>query len=174
MSSILYGAMVAKREAAQPNESTDKEPPGVSSYLDSLAALVPAEVLALHAVILGFCTTKAAGSNGVAEITEPDTLKWAFWALLILSSLLFLFGRQQSAGADTKTAPTKTTLIQALIPPAAFVAWTMLLPASAFDTVDSGLAVGARDTIAVIAAVVLGVVAVRLGYKLNKAPPTKT
>jgi hypothetical protein len=53
----------------------------------------------------------------------------------------------------------------------AFVAWTMLLRPSAFDAIDLGLAVGARDTIAVIAAVVLGVVAAQLGHKLDGSDP---
>jgi hypothetical protein len=170
MSSMLYGAISAKREAAPAGQSTNASAPGVGTYIDALAALVPAEVLALHAIILSFCTKT---NNGATEISEPSTLKWAFWVLLVLATLLFIAGRWQAKAPGVKSPALLTTLIQAVIPAAAFVAWTMLLKVSAFDAVASGLAVGARDTIAVIAAVVLGVIAALLGYKLDKAAPNK-
>jgi hypothetical protein len=171
MSSMLYGAIAAKREAAEPGDSTNQAPPGVGTYIDALAALVPAEVLGLHAVILTFCTKTAGGTKAVTAITEPTTLKWAFWALLVLAPLLFIAGRWRAQTPGLKSPSLGTTFLQTLIPAAAFVAWTMLLKVSAFDAVDSGLATGARDTIAVIAAVVLGVIAAQLGYKLNQAKP---
>jgi hypothetical protein len=47
----------------------------------------------------------------------------------------------------------------------------MLQKTTAFDAIDSALAGSARDTIAVIAAVVLGLLASLLGYKLGNATP---
>ncbi len=170
MSSMLYGAISAKREAAPAGQSTDTSAPGVGTYIDALAALVPAEVLGLHAIILSFCTKT---NNGATEITESSTLKWAFWVLLVLATLLFAAGRWQAKAPGVKSPVLLMTLVQAVIPAAAFVAWTMLLKVSAFDAVASGLATGARDTIAVVAAVVLGVIAGLLGYKLNQASPNK-
>jgi hypothetical protein len=65
-----------------------------------LAALVPAEALSLHAVVLGF-TTKA--KKGQTMITDATTLKWAFWALLVLCPALFLAGRSLGKEEGTKT-----------------------------------------------------------------------
>jgi hypothetical protein len=169
MSSFGYGAIVAKREAAPAGESTTTKPPGVGSYLDALAALVPAEVIALHAIIISFCTKTKEGTPPVTEITERTTLKWAFVALAVLAPVLFLAGRAVSKTKNV-VAPSKVMLgLQALIPAAAFVAWTMLLKTSAFDAIAPHLATGARETIAVIGAVVLGTLAAALGYKLNEA-----
>jgi hypothetical protein len=170
MSSMLYGAMAAKREAAPRGQSTEESPPGVKTYVDALAALVPAEVLGLHAVIITFCTQTSKGT-GVTRITEWTALKGAFWALLVLAPLLFVVGRWRAAAPGVQSPSRPITALQALIPGVAFVAWTMLLRPSAFDAVDSGLATGARDTIAVIAAVVLGVVAAQLGYRLDGSDP---
>jgi uncharacterized membrane protein len=175
MSALLYGAISAKREAADAGTSKTASP-GVNTYIDALAALVPAEVLGLHAVILSFCTKKSeslksAAGTPITEITEPTTLKWAFWALLALAPFLFIAGRWTAKAANVKSPNKLLTLVQALIPAAAFVGWTMLQKTSAFDALDPGLATGARDTIAVISAVVLGVVAAALGYKLDKASP---
>jgi hypothetical protein len=46
----------------------------------------------------------------------------------------------------------------------------MLQKTTAFDVVDSGLHTAARESIAVIGAILLGVWAGAIGYKLNKAP----
>jgi hypothetical protein len=175
MSSLLYGAISAKREAADANTSTTTSP-GVSTYVDALAALVPAEVLGLHAIVISFCTktsetAKGAGGTPVTEITEPTTLKWAFWALLVLATILFIAGRWTAKTSGVKSPNIPLTLVQGLIPAAAFVGWTMLQKTSAFTAVDPGLATGARETIAVISAVVLGVLAAALGYKLEKSTP---
>ena len=57
MSTIVYGALERKREEALPNTSSSQQPPGLTAYVDALSALVPAEVLALHAALLPLTTT---------------------------------------------------------------------------------------------------------------------
>src|SRR4051794_7364855 len=96
MSTLAYGALTRKREEAAPDQSTTTAPPGVKTYVDALTALVPAEILALHAFIISVTTKteKNAAGESVTTITDPATLKWVFWALLILSVVLY-------AGAHT-------------------------------------------------------------------------
>ena len=72
MSTIAYAQFTTRREAAAPGTSTSASPPGVKTYVDALAALVPAEVLTLHALILSV-TTKVDGN--VTQITETRTLQ---------------------------------------------------------------------------------------------------
>lgn len=54
-----------------------------------------------------------------------------------------------------------------LIPPAAFIAWTMLQPATAFDAVMPDLSKAARTIIALFAAVLLGLAAAALAGKAD-------
>jgi hypothetical protein len=49
MSTLAYGALTRKREGAEPRHSNREDPPELKGYVDALAALVPAEVLSLHA-----------------------------------------------------------------------------------------------------------------------------
>ncbi len=71
MSTMAYAQFTNRREAAQPGTSTSAAPPGVRTYVDALAALVPAETLTLHGLILSL-TTKTEGN--ATKITAPDTL----------------------------------------------------------------------------------------------------
>ena len=59
-----------------------------------------------------------------------------------------------------------------LIPPAAFVLWTILTKSTAFDAVaPESLSDGLRVLIGAGGAIVLGVIASVLGIHLNKANP---
>src|SRR5437762_8580560 len=80
VSTLLYGAVTRKREEAESGKSTNEKPPGLSTYVDALAALVPAEVLALHAVVISRSTTTV---QGATTITAPEQLRFWFWFLLI-------------------------------------------------------------------------------------------
>lgn len=162
MSTLAYGTLTTKREVADPGTSTDTEPPGVRTYVDALAALVPAEVLAAHAVLLTFVTetdTDAQGQN-VATITEPTTLKWIFWVLILISIGLYLLGR--------RTKLERWDVARALIPPVAFTFWTMLQKTTAFDAVWPSLREAPRNVIAVLGAVILGAVASALAFKADQ------
>lgn len=165
MSTLAYGALTRKREEAEERKSTEAEPPGVKTYVDALAALVPAEVLAVHATVLEVTTTSEEDEAGetVTTITEPGTLEWVFWALLATTVVLYLLGlrRRKPEGWD---------LVRLLIPPLAFVGWTMLLQPSAFDAVDPGLGDADRTAIALIGALVFGAIAAALGQKADQSP----
>jgi len=50
MSTLAYQAITKRRDEATPGTS-DATSPGVGKYVDALAALVPAEVLAAHALL---------------------------------------------------------------------------------------------------------------------------
>ena len=91
MSSIAYGALTRKRQEAPANTSTLDEPPGLKTYVDTLAALVPAEVLAAHAAFMTIATSTAGGKTA---LTHPGTLKVAFWAPLGLSFVFYVVGYQ--------------------------------------------------------------------------------
>lgn len=159
MSSLAYGALTKKRIEQPAGASTAAGGnPGIGTNLDALAALVPAEVLALHAVIVSVVSTT--GKDGT-QIGDVATLRVSFWVLTAMSAGLFIVGRRSLKGWD---------LLRALIPPAAFVAWTMLQKTTAFDAVDPHLAGTVRTTIALFAAVLLGGLAAQLGNVADQAP----
>lgn len=166
MSTLAYGNLTTKREVAEPGTSTDSKPPGVKTYVDALAALVPAEVLAAHAIVLSFVTetTQDADGQNTATITEPTTLKWAFWALIVLSVGLYLISRR------SQFEPWDAA--RALIPPLAFTFWTMLQKSTAFDAIWPSLRDAPRNVIAILGAVVLGAVAAALAYKADQKAPS--
>jgi hypothetical protein len=111
MSTLAYAALTTRRIRATPGTSTTTSPPGVQGYVDAVAALVPAEVLSLHAVIVSMTT---ATQNAVTTITHPGVLRWAFWGLIGLSAVLYLVPRFRT--------PDRLDIARALIPPAAFTA----------------------------------------------------
>jgi hypothetical protein len=64
VSTLLYSAITSARKAAPPapgDATGGGQTQSLGKYVDSLAALVPAEVLAAHAAILGFTTTASPG-----------------------------------------------------------------------------------------------------------------
>ena len=95
MSTLAFAEFTNKRENAQPGTSSSSNPPGVSTFVDALAALVPAEVLTLHAVFLSVTTSTA---EKVTTITDATTLKWAFAGLIVLSIVLYVVPKVQKLG----------------------------------------------------------------------------
>ena len=63
--------------------------------------------------------------------------------------------------------------ILALIPPLAFVAWTMAQRVTAFDAVWPDTGEATRNLIVVLAAIALGMVATVLPFAADKAPAKK-
>jgi len=168
MSTLAYAALTTVRDQQPPDTSTTTSLPNVRSYIDAVAALIPAEVLTLHAVILSFTTETATGTNGnsITTITEPGTLWYAFFGLLILSMVLYLVPRFR--------ARDKFDWIRVAIPPVAFIAWTMLQKSTAFDAVWPGLGAAPRTVTALFIAVILAVLATMLGKKADQKTPPKT
>ena len=160
MSTLLYGALTRKREDADPETSTTEGSPGVNTYVDALAALVPAEVLALHAIIISMATeTKA----GVTTITAGEQLVFWFWFLSIGAGGLYIAGlRKRPRGWD---------LVRMVIPPFAFLGWAMLQPTTVFDGWLPNFDPDWRWTFGLALAAVLGVAAGLLGLKADAQAP---
>ena len=75
MSALFYGTLTRTRYDQPREASTTTGQPGVGTYLDVVTALVPAEVLAVHAVILSVVTSS---KDGKVEITDVPTLRVVF------------------------------------------------------------------------------------------------
>lgn len=217
MSSFLYAQIAQQRKTAATTASdtpprsfqrladdsggsTPPTGPGtVSGYAEAVAALIPAEVLTLHALILGATTqivptntitaaAKAAitGTPEVANaapstitlISDAGTLAIAFWALALISMALYLVPRLYAAWTAAKEKSTSwraqmgaADWARAAIPPLAFTAWTMLQRATAFDAAFPHLTESQRTVFGLLlAAVVIGA-ASWLAYK--PTPPAK-
>jgi hypothetical protein len=168
VSTFAYAALTSRRQAAQPDTSTSKAPPGLKTYADAFAALVPAEVLALHGAILAVVTEKTA--ENTTTITDPATLKWAFVALLVVSVGIYVTGRLPTLAGGPSTWDT-WDWVRMWIPALAFIGWTMLQKTTAFDAIAPHLGQAPRFTIAIIAGGVLGVVASQLAYRADKTKP---
>jgi hypothetical protein len=163
MSTLAYAQLTNKRDAAEPGTSTTTSP-GVQSYVDALAALVPAEVLTLHALVISFTTTI---KEQTTTIEDAATLAWAFWGLVCLSALLYVAPRVLDHKLDRWDG------IRTCIPPLAFTAWTMLQRATAFDAVYPSAQAAPRTVAGLFLAVVLGGAATALAYQADQKPVPK-
>lgn len=172
MSTLAYAALTSQRDDAQPGTSTSTSAPGVRTYVDALAALVPAEVLSLHALMLSV-TTQVKGNQ--TTITEPDTLSWALLGLLVLSIGLYAVPRIVNGKWD------RWDWLRLAIPPLALVGWTMLQRSTAFDAavqvlkqdhvLTNDVSDATRTVIALFLAVVLGAAATLLAYQADQKQP---
>lgn len=167
MSTLAYATFTRTRLDAPPGKSTKPDgSPGVKTYVDALAALVPAEVLALHATILTF-TTKT--ENATVTITNGRALAIAFYALIVLSVLIYAGGRLMAKQWEA------WDYLRTLIPPAAFVGWAMLQKATAFDAVaGSALDEATHSVIPLVGGIILGLGAAALAYKADAKSPSKS
>jgi len=167
MSSFAYGALTGRRVAASQNTSFTTTP-GIKVYADTLAALVPAEAIALSGFLTKICTKTQPtndDSSPLLAVTEPTTLKWAFVGLLVLAPVLYALGRLAAGGAWKKA-----DWIRLVIPAAAFWAWAMLQNATGFDVFFPDLRDVPRLAIAAFASVALAALAAALAYKADKDP----
>ncbi len=156
MSVIAFATQMKAREDTTPEQinASKDTPNGTKDYLIVLAGLVPAEALALHAIAIAVATGKSADGKQTV-ITDPSALKWTFWGLIALTMFLY-------ASVHLKTWD-RYDWARVLIPPASFVAWSMLQSPSAFDAaVGDRVSAGGRPLIAAFAAVVLAVLAQKL------------
>lgn len=133
----------AARERGKESGGTPPRDADTLKHLTALATLVPAEVLGLHSVLIS--TARQAretegppktpeGKTGlVAQPRQQDYFREAdldaltllFWVCVLLPFALALF----------PGGPLGSRLRTAFIGGAAFVGWTMLQPATAFDAV---------------------------------------
>ncbi len=159
MSSLAYGALTRKRKEAAGGTSTEENAPGVKTYVDALAALVPAEVIAVHAIVIGYAVEVEEGSS---TISAPEQLAFFFWLLVLLAPVFFLAGLQQM--------PKGWDWVRLLIPAVAFFGWTLLQPLTAFDGVAPQFNPDWRWAIGLAIALVLGLVAGALGMVADREP----
>jgi len=166
MSTLAYAELTSTREEAQPGTSTSTSAPGVKSYVDALAALVPAEVLTLHGLMLS-ATTKVDATQ--TTITAPESLFWGLLGLLVVSMGLYAVPRILAKKWDN------LDLARVAIPPLALIGWTMLQRATAFDAAVKVLEIkvddATRTVVALLLAVVLAAVATALAYQADQKQP---
>jgi len=138
-----------------------------SSWSTSIPRLpaVPAEVLTLHAVIISY-TTKTVDQKTFILPEGWNTLHVSFWGLIVTSMVLYAGARLIKRKWD------RLDFLRVLIPPLAFVGWTMLQTMTAFDAVDPGLHQIPRTVIALFLGVGLGLASVALAYEIDKKDPT--
>ncbi|RPJ84253.1 MAG: hypothetical protein EHM13_05235, partial [Acidobacteria bacterium] len=140
---------------------------GVNTYVVTMAALVPAEVLALHALFLSVTTNTtpaAAATLAATRIADPSTLSKAFYGLIVLCVVLYVAPRLITHKW------VRLDFARSVIPPLAFVTWTMLQKATAFDAVCD-LAEAPRTVSALFVAVLWGLGAAWLGYQVEQPQP---
>ena len=174
MSTIAYAALTNAREASPPGTSTTTNSPGMRTYIDAFAALVPAEVLTLHALIISVTTETVqkavAGDAGNTETVTailPQaavTLKVAFWVLVAMSVALYLVPRYFGGKLD------RLDIIRAAIAPLAFCGWTMLQRVTAFDAAFPTVDPIARTVTALFLGAILGAVAAGLALQADAKP----
>jgi hypothetical protein len=163
MSTVAYAQLTNRRDSAAPNTSSTTAPPGIGRYADMLSALVPAEVLGLHGLIISLTTTTS--SDKTIRIDYPQTLCVTFWALVALSVFLYVVPRCCGGRWD------RWDFARMLIPPFAFAGWTMLQRTTAFDAAFPSIEATPRTVIALFLAVILGAVATALASKADQKPP---
>jgi hypothetical protein len=152
------GGPVTAAPAAVPDPVKDK----VRHWQDAVAALVPAEVLALHGVAMSYgTTTTGTGDTALTRITYPGQMMVVYVAMVLLAAGLYFLGAKSFKPIDWA---------RAAIPAAAFVIWTMIQPSTAFDAFPFGLNSFARIMIAVFGAILLGAVVNLLATSADKEP----
>lgn len=181
MSSYLYGALTKRRidtptgarlgfGAASDHTELVKSPTTqndtVRHWQDAVAALVPAEVLALHGVAMSYgTTTTGQGGHTITSITYPGQMEIVYLGMLVLAVALYIVG--------SKRLHTWEDAVRASIPALAFVAWTMIQPSTAFDAFPFDLTSFARIMIGIFLAIVLSGLSNWLAGRADQtAPPT--
>ncbi len=135
--------------------------PGIGTYADTLAALVPAEVLSVHALVISATTEMT--DNGTV-ITDMSTLRLAFWGFIIVSVGFYIVPRWFGGRWD------KLDIARVLIPPLAFVGWTMLQRTTAFDAAFPSVTNTQRTVVALFLAAVLAGGTAMLAYRADQKP----
>jgi hypothetical protein len=150
---------VRKRAEAPKGKSTTPEAqPGLKTYVDTLTAIVPAEVLAMHAALFAALTEK---KGNRVDITDPGWLEFGFWAMVVLSVVFYFAGYQ-------KKRVNRWVVLGAFVPPLAFFLWTMALQQSAFDAAFD-LSDGGRQALVIVGTPVLALLAAAAPLGCDKA-----
>ncbi len=165
MSTILYALLSKKREDSAPQKRQDTEPPGIKTYMDTLAALVPSEILGLHAFAIAFTTTtKTIDGTKTTTIANENfgALQLVFWSCLVLTVLMYVIPRVLNKTWN------KLDLGRVFIPPFAFVAWMMLQRPTALDAVVGNFDSTVRTVFAAVLAVGLAFASNSLAHEADQ------
>jgi hypothetical protein len=168
MSSTVYGAISRKRDEAAADTSKTAQPPAISTYADTLTALVPAEVLAVYEGVLVSLTIRSEENQAGAlemTITNP-TLLLIGSLVLVFVSIAFYWAGQQFKGWGQPI-----NWVRMLMPPIAFIIWMVLQTPSAFDVLWPNVDQGWRVFGAVIGALLLGLLTAWLANWADKEQP---
>ena len=174
MSTFAYAQLTNTREASPPGTSTTTGSPGIKTYVDAFAALVPAEVLTLHALVISVTTEtaqKAVSTCGgkMETVTTilpkaTETLQVAFWVLVLMSIALYAAPRYFGGKWD------KFDWVRVAIAPLAFFGWTMLQRTTAYDAAFPTVESIPRTVFALFLGAVLGAVTAGLAMKADAKP----
>jgi hypothetical protein len=131
---------------------------GGNQFIAAVAALIPADVIAIHALILTWTTTT--DDSGATSIVNRDLLRASFPILIGVAVLLFVIGRGLSPKWEWKD------FVGLVIPPAAFGAWTALIGTSA---ITPWIPAGTPEANLWFAATVLAAILVALNLRIKPA-----
>ena len=163
MSIVALAQRTKARQLTDPAQPEEDKKPGKGKYVDVLATLIPAEVVAAHAFIISQ-TTKSKkvdidpgpkeNLQEVTDILDPAALRIAFIGLVIACPIIYIAGK----GRGAKWTPWD--YVRMVLPALAFVGWTFLTEPSAFDGFNqSDISDTTQIVIGVLAAVILGAIA---------------
>jgi hypothetical protein len=171
MSTLLYQSLTTRRQETVPTDPdgtrASGRDPRAAHVIDSLAALVPLEVLAAHGVILGevSTTTQIDADTTVTTLTDVGTAQACWWFLLVAALALYAVPHLHARG---RWHPSD--FVRMLIPPAAFAAWTLTQRGTLFDAVrawDSET----RTVVGVLIAMTLTLATKMLATRADEATP---
>jgi hypothetical protein len=155
MSSFLFGRLRATPPTVQ-GAASGADGGNNDKLLAIVTAVVPADVLAIHAAGFAyFTTTTTAGDQTSTTITNPGRAQLLFVFCVVASALLTWGG--------LKRKPSGEVAARVALPPMAFMAWSLLTIPSAFDGFHLGLDEFVRFLIAAGLVVVVVTSASRLG-----------
>jgi hypothetical protein len=158
MSSLAFGRLV-RLDAQARVRGVSGEDTADNKLIAGLAALIPVEVIAAHALVLG--ATTATDASGTTTITASAPLSASFWGLLALSMAFYLVGRGFANW-------TSVDWLRLALPPLAFVLWTALIGTSALSPWVAGL----DHAWVTVAAVLLAGVLLALSAAVAPKKPT--
>ena len=124
---------------------------------------MPAEVLALSGFMTGILTTTTVtGDKSSITFDDPNFTRVGFWVLVVLAPAIYIVGRKVANGTLDRW-----DWVRAAIPAGAFVSWGMLNKGTGFELWFPSFQDDSRAVTAAFAAIVLGLLATLLGFKVN-------
>jgi hypothetical protein len=171
VSTLAYGALTRKREQAQRGLSSTAAPPGIGFWIDTFAAIVPAEILLVQAALLSLTSSKTRDipyGNAVVTLTNPGVLRSAFVVLLVAGPILYVLGHLVPAGIKQWHG---ADWFRMAVPALAFLAWNMMQRGSALDALMPELDDSTRYLAAAVISVGLVTAVILLAWRASERRP---